>query len=95
MNSNSLPVALMQSLVSTVPLLKWGPEDSTNAMFGRSLTYLVVFSSLGMMVSAYDAFGRDRVSEISTIYHTFPSSCRSSGFSDQVHRDNAYCRCSR
>ncbi|KAF8840578.1 auxin efflux carrier [Paxillus ammoniavirescens] len=50
MNSNSLPVALMQSLVSTVPLLKWGPEDSTDAMFGRSLTYLVVFSSLGMML---------------------------------------------
>ncbi|KIK98066.1 hypothetical protein PAXRUDRAFT_730161 [Paxillus rubicundulus Ve08.2h10] len=50
MNSNSLPVALMQSLISTVPLLKWGPEDSTNAMFGRSLTYLVVFSSLGMML---------------------------------------------
>ncbi|KAF9225657.1 auxin efflux carrier [Gyrodon lividus] len=50
MNSNSLPVALMQSLASTVPLLKWGPEDSIDAMFGRSLTYLVMFSTLGMML---------------------------------------------
>ncbi|KAG6370169.1 hypothetical protein JVT61DRAFT_12316 [Boletus reticuloceps] len=25
MNSNSLPVAIMQSLVVTVPILKWGP----------------------------------------------------------------------
>ncbi|KAF9234456.1 hypothetical protein BU15DRAFT_79010 [Melanogaster broomeanus] len=50
MNSNSLPVALMQSLASTVPLLKWGPDDSIDAIFGRSLTYLVVFSTLGMML---------------------------------------------
>ncbi|KAF8548054.1 hypothetical protein OG21DRAFT_814463 [Imleria badia] len=50
MNSNSLPVALMQSLATTVPLLKWGPDDTLDAMFGRSLTYLVVFSTLGMML---------------------------------------------
>lgn len=51
MNSNSLPVALMASLATTVPLLKWGPDDTFDAMFGRSLTYLVVFSTLGMIVS--------------------------------------------
>jgi predicted permease len=51
MNSNSLPVALMQSLATTVPLLKWGTDDTIDAMFGRSLTYLVVFSTLGMIVS--------------------------------------------
>ncbi|KAN0084016.1 Membrane transport domain containing protein [Tylopilus felleus] len=50
MNSNSLPVALMQSLVTTVPLLKWGQNDTIDAMFGRSLTYLVVFSTLGMIL---------------------------------------------
>ncbi|KAI6000317.1 membrane transport protein-domain-containing protein [Pisolithus orientalis] len=50
MNSNSLPVALMQSLVATVPGLKWTPEDDQDAMFGRALTYLVVFSTLGMML---------------------------------------------
>ncbi|KAG9310047.1 membrane transport protein-domain-containing protein [Chiua virens] len=49
MNSNSLPVALMQSLATTVPLLKRSPDDTLDAMFGRSLTYLVVFSTLGMM----------------------------------------------
>ncbi|KAI5989585.1 membrane transport protein-domain-containing protein [Pisolithus albus] len=50
MNSNSLPVALMQSLVATVPGLKWTADDDQDAMFGRALTYLVVFSTLGMML---------------------------------------------
>ena len=50
MNSNSLPIALMQSLVVTVPGLKWDEDDSTNAMVGRALTYLVLYSTLGMVV---------------------------------------------
>jgi predicted permease len=50
MNSNSLPIALMQSLVVTVPGLKWGRDDNKNAMLGRALTYLVMHSTLGMMV---------------------------------------------
>ncbi|KAJ7236267.1 auxin efflux carrier [Mycena haematopus] len=50
MNSNSLPIALMQSLVVTVPGLKWGRGDSKNAMVGRALTYLVLYSTLGMML---------------------------------------------
>ena len=50
MNSNSLPIALMQSLVVTVPGLKWGYDDNKNAMLGRALTYLVMHSTLGMMV---------------------------------------------
>jgi predicted permease len=50
MNSNSLPIALMQSLVVTVPGLKWGWDDNKNAMIGRALTYLVMHSTLGMMV---------------------------------------------
>ncbi|KAG6820066.1 hypothetical protein H0H93_005689 [Arthromyces matolae] len=51
MNSNSLPIALMQSLVvSGVPGLKWGAHDSKNAMIGRALTYLVLYSTLGMVV---------------------------------------------
>lgn len=52
MNSNSLPVALMQSLVTTVPNLKWGDDDEPNAMLGRALTYLVIYASLGMIVSS-------------------------------------------
>ncbi|KAI0363676.1 hypothetical protein BV20DRAFT_1057849 [Pilatotrama ljubarskyi] len=50
MNSNSLPIALMQSLVITVPGLKWGDDDNNDAMVGRALTYLVLYSTLGMVV---------------------------------------------
>ncbi|KAJ7650753.1 auxin efflux carrier [Roridomyces roridus] len=50
MNSNSLPIALMQSLVVTVPGLKWGSTDNKNAMVGRALTYLVLYSTLGMVL---------------------------------------------
>lgn len=50
MNSNSLPIALMQSLVVTVPGLKWSDDDNKNAMVGRALTYLVLYSTLGMIV---------------------------------------------
>jgi hypothetical protein len=50
MNSNSLPIALMQSLVLSVHGLKWTPDDNKNAMLGRALTYLVLYSTLGMMV---------------------------------------------
>lgn len=53
-NSNSLPVALMQSLVVTVPQLHWEeegePEDTVNGMLGRALTYLVLFSTLGIFL---------------------------------------------
>lgn len=40
----------MQSLVVTVPGLKWGDDDNKNAMVGRALTYLVLYSTLGMIV---------------------------------------------
>lgn len=50
MNSNSLPIALMQSLVVTVPGLKWDEDDNKNVMLGRALTYLVLYSTLGMIV---------------------------------------------
>ncbi|KAJ1026962.1 hypothetical protein NDA16_002255 [Ustilago loliicola] len=53
-NSNSLPVALMQSLVVTVPQLHWDEEgeleDTVDGMLGRALTYLVLFSTLGMFL---------------------------------------------
>lgn len=50
MNSNSLPIALMQSLVLSVQGLEWTPDDNKNAMLGRALTYLVLYSTLGMML---------------------------------------------
>ncbi|KAF9051947.1 auxin efflux carrier [Panaeolus papilionaceus] len=50
MNSNALPIALMQSLVVSVPDLAWGSEDNKNTMLGRALTYLTMYSTLGMIV---------------------------------------------
>lgn len=50
MNSNSLPIALMQSLVITVPNLQWDDDDNMDSMLGRALTYLVMYSTLGMVV---------------------------------------------
>ncbi|TIA93187.1 hypothetical protein E3P99_00323 [Wallemia hederae] len=49
-NSNSLPIALMQSLVVTVPTLKWSTHDTKEMMLGRALTYLVVYSTLGQVL---------------------------------------------
>ncbi|KOS13044.1 endoplasmic reticulum auxin efflux carrier [Malassezia pachydermatis] len=50
-NSNTLPVALISSLVFAVPELHWirnGQDtDTPNDMLGRALTYLVMFSTLG------------------------------------------------
>lgn len=56
MNSNSLPIALLQSLVVTVPGLQWGDDDNVDAMVGRALTYLVMCSTLGMVVSDFILF---------------------------------------
>lgn len=53
MNSNSLPVALMQSMVYSISLLKWGDDDTQDAMLGRALTYLVLYSTFGMLVSGH------------------------------------------
>ena len=53
-NSNTLPVALMQSLVASLPELHWrqnGVDDDTpDSMLGRSLTYLIMYSALGMVL---------------------------------------------
>lgn len=50
MNSNALPIALMQSLVVSVSDLKWMPDDNKNTMLGRALTYLTMYSTLGMVL---------------------------------------------
>ena len=52
--SNSLPIALIQSLVVEVPGLKWGHDDTKDQMLGRALTYLVLYSTLGMMVRLHN-----------------------------------------
>ncbi|KAG6847454.1 hypothetical protein H0H93_008020, partial [Arthromyces matolae] len=50
MNCNTLPIALMQNLVVTVPVLKWRPEDSEDSMLGRAVTYIMLFFTLSMVV---------------------------------------------
>lgn len=40
----------MQSLTYTVDALRWGAHDSREAMQGRALTYLVLFSTLGIIL---------------------------------------------
>ncbi|SCV74392.1 BQ2448_6824 [Microbotryum intermedium] len=49
-NSNSLPIALMQSLIGEKMPLRWGPHDTKDQMLGRALSYLVLFSTLGIIV---------------------------------------------
>ena len=51
MNSNSLPVAILQSLAASVPGLKWGDDDTKDAIIGRALTYLLLCSTIGQFVS--------------------------------------------
>jgi len=50
MNSNSLPVALLQSLAATVPGLRWGEDDTKDAIIGRALTYLLLCSTIGQFL---------------------------------------------
>jgi predicted permease len=40
----------MQSLTYTVDALRWGAHDTREAMQGRALTYLVLFSTLGIIL---------------------------------------------
>jgi hypothetical protein len=63
MNSNSLPVALLQSLAATVPDLKWGEDDTKDAIIGRALTYLLLCSTIGQFVRKV-SFHRDSPNEI-------------------------------
>ena len=51
MNSNSLPVALLQSLVVTVPGLQWDEDDTLDTMVARALSYLLLCGTMGQFVS--------------------------------------------
>ncbi|KAH9010935.1 auxin efflux carrier [Lactarius deliciosus] len=50
MNSNSLPVALLQSLAVTVPGLQWGQDDTLDAIVGRAITYLLLCGTMGQFL---------------------------------------------
>ncbi|KAH9963339.1 membrane transport protein-domain-containing protein [Russula dissimulans] len=50
MNSNSLPVALLQALAVSVPGLEWGQNDTADAIVGRALTYLLLCGTVGQFI---------------------------------------------
>jgi predicted permease len=53
MNSNSLPVALLQSLAVSVPGLEWGQNDTINSIVGRAITYILLGGTTGQFVSFF------------------------------------------
>jgi auxin efflux carrier family protein len=53
MNSNSLPVALLQSLVVSVPGLEWRRDDTINSIVGRAITYILLSGTMGQFVSFF------------------------------------------
>ncbi|KAG6816559.1 hypothetical protein H0H93_007965 [Arthromyces matolae] len=50
MNCNSLPVALVQSLVISLPALRRAEDDNEDTMVGRALTYLMLNYTLNTML---------------------------------------------
>ena len=52
MNSNSLPIALLQALAVSVPGLEWGQDDTVDSITERALTYLLLGGTVGQFVSS-------------------------------------------
>lgn len=50
MNSNTIPIALLQNLVVTVPILASSSSDDAEAMLGRAVSYIMLFYSLALVV---------------------------------------------
>ena len=53
MNSNSLPVELLQAFAASVPGLGWGQDDTVDSITGRALTYLLLSGTMGQLVSSF------------------------------------------
>jgi predicted permease len=53
MNSNSLPVALLQSLAVSVPGLEWGQDDTIDSIIARALAYTLLSGTMGQFVSFF------------------------------------------
>jgi len=71
MNSNSLPVALLQSLAATVPGLKWGQDDTKDAIIGRALTYLLLCSTIGQFIRwSYGVHLLSKADPLEEVEHT-------------------------
>lgn len=50
MNTNTIPVALIQSLSMSLPILKVGPDDKPENQLARALSYLLIYGLLGSFV---------------------------------------------
>ncbi|EGG06612.1 uncharacterized protein MELLADRAFT_63226 [Melampsora larici-populina 98AG31] len=53
MNSSALPVALSMSLIQnsgSKNVFQWGAEDTRDEQIGRTLAYIILFSTLGFLV---------------------------------------------
>ncbi|EGG02066.1 uncharacterized protein MELLADRAFT_110453 [Melampsora larici-populina 98AG31] len=50
MNTNTIPVALIQSLSMSLPILKSNPDDKAEDQLARALSYLLVYGLLGSFV---------------------------------------------
>ncbi|KAF8319486.1 membrane transport protein-domain-containing protein [Cantharellus anzutake] len=44
-NTNSLPIALIQSMVFNIKGLSWGPDDNIDSMLGRGLGYMILYAN--------------------------------------------------
>jgi len=53
MNSNSLPVALLQALALSVPGLEWDQDDTVDSITERALTYLLLGGTVGQFVCSF------------------------------------------
>ncbi|KAH9818699.1 auxin efflux carrier, partial [Melampsora americana] len=50
MNTNTIPVALIQSLSMSLPILKSQPDDKPEDQLARALSYLLIYGLLGSFV---------------------------------------------
>ncbi|KAF8327967.1 membrane transport protein-domain-containing protein [Cantharellus anzutake] len=48
-NTNSLPIALIQSMVFNIKGLSWGPDDNADSMLGRGLGYMILYANFSTM----------------------------------------------
>ncbi|KAK0531866.1 hypothetical protein OC842_003482 [Tilletia horrida] len=91
-NSNSLPVALMQSLVVTVPQLRWDeagqPKDTKDSMLGRALTYLVLFSTLNQFLRW--SIGAKLLSSVEEASYEEAAAATAAAEEDDLDHEGAY-----
>ena len=76
MNSNSLPIALLQSLVvGGMASLKWDQDDTKEAMLGRGLTYMTLDLSVSKPCSNADLTSEELSMDLTNETQGEPTSC--------------------